>query len=65
MVSEAVCTISVPQTTQELELAIWRYKTSDICGNELFCQWQAIRTAALALNLLETTNDSIAGEDSY
>ncbi|HEY9642339.1 MAG TPA: hypothetical protein V6C57_17765 [Coleofasciculaceae cyanobacterium] len=62
---EAVCTIPIPQTAQELELAIGRYKNSDISGTELFCQWQAIRTAALALNLSEISDDFIEGEDSY
>jgi hypothetical protein len=65
---EAVCTIPIPQTAQELKLAIDRYKNSDLSGNELFCQWQAIRTAALALPVelpLSKSDDSIAGEDSY
>ena len=62
---EAVCTIPVPQTAQELELAIRRYKSSDISGTELFCQWQAIRDAALALRPTESTNDSVEGEESY
>jgi hypothetical protein len=62
---EAVCTIPVPQTVQELELAIRRYKTSDISGTELFCQWQAIRDAALALRSPEVWDDSVAGEESY
>ncbi|MBW4660001.1 MAG: hypothetical protein KME15_15105 [Drouetiella hepatica Uher 2000/2452] len=62
---EAVCTIPVPQTVQELELAIRRYKTSDISGAELFCQWQAIRDAALALRAKESWDDSVAGEESY
>ncbi|MBI4783361.1 MAG: hypothetical protein HY785_18890 [Oscillatoriophycideae cyanobacterium NC_groundwater_1537_Pr4_S-0.65um_50_18] len=62
---EAICSIPVPQTTQELELAIRRYKASDIRGTELFCQWQAIRDAALALKLAESSDDFVAGEESY
>ena len=62
---EAVCTTPMPQTIQELELAIRCYKTSDISGAELFCQWQAIRDASLALKAPEFSDDSIAGEESY
>jgi hypothetical protein len=56
--------VSIPKTPQELEQAIQRYRTSDLSGNELFNQWQAIRTAALELKTTEI-NDRVPGEDSY
>lgn len=56
--------VSIPQTPQELERAIQLYRTSDLEGNELFAQWQAIRLAALAQRPAEPS-DLVAGEDSY
>jgi hypothetical protein len=65
MMVDAVCTNPIPRTTQELEQAIRRFKSSDLSGTELFCQWQAIRTAALNLKPSEPQSDQVAGEDSY
>ena len=62
---ETLCDVPIPQTAQELERAVQRYKLSEVTGNELFCQWQAIRTAALELRGLEPTGDRVPGEDSY
>jgi hypothetical protein len=56
--------VSIPKTPQELEQAIQRYRSSDLSGNELFNQWQAIRTAALELRTAERS-DRVPGEDSY
>ncbi|NJL23473.1 MAG: hypothetical protein HC895_25885 [Leptolyngbyaceae cyanobacterium SM1_3_5] len=63
--SESTCNVPTPKTTQELEQAICRYKSSDFGGHELFCHWQAIRDAAIALMPQEIDRHSIAGEDSY
>jgi hypothetical protein len=64
--------VSIPKTPQELEQAIQRYRTSDLSGNELFNQWQAIRTAALELKTNESSDPCgtceaarVPGEDSY
>ena len=62
---ETRCNVPIPQTAQELERAVQRYKSSEVSGNELFCQWQAIRTAALELKGSEPMGDRIPGEDSY
>jgi hypothetical protein len=59
--------VSIPKTPQELEQAIQRYRSSDLSdlnSNELFNQWQAIRTAALELRTTECS-DRVPGEDSY
>lgn len=56
-----------PQTPQELEQAIQRYRNSDLSdltNSELFNQWLAIRTAALEQKLPDI-EDQIPGEDSY
>lgn len=60
--------IQIPQTPQELEQAIQRYKASDLRGSELFGQWEAIRLAALAQATHDSTDskpDPVPGEDSY
>jgi hypothetical protein len=67
--------VSIPKTSQELEQAIQRYRSSDLSdlnGNELFNQWQAIRTAALELRTAECSDSRgiceagrVPGEDSY
>lgn len=56
--------VPVPKTPQELERAIQRYRTGNLQGRELFCHWQAIRLAALAL-ATDLVGDQIPGEDSY
>lgn len=63
--SEIECTAPIPATTQELEQAIWYYKNTDLAGVDLFCQWQAIRTGALAHRFPEPEGDRVVGEDSY
>jgi hypothetical protein len=65
MMRELICTIPVPQTPQDLEQAIQFYKTSDLSGVDLFCQWQAIREASLAQNATTPEVDPIPGDDSY
>ncbi|WP_421657679.1 hypothetical protein [Leptothermofonsia sp. ETS-13] len=54
-----------PKTSKELEQAIRRYRTSDLKGVDLFCQWLAIRDASLEQNGSEFEGDRIPGEDSY
>ncbi len=57
----------VPQTSQELEQAIQRYRNSDLSdfsNSELFNQWLAIRTAALEQKAPDI-EDKVPGEDSY
>lgn len=63
--AELVCNIPNPRNAQELEQAIRRYKTTDLSGNDLFCLWQAIRDAALALASSEGEGDRVSGESSY
>jgi hypothetical protein len=63
--AELTCTIPTPKTLQELEQAIKRYKSGEFNSYELFCQWQAIRDAALTLMPVEPETHAIAGEDSY
>ncbi|MBD2459859.1 hypothetical protein H6G89_02270 [Oscillatoria sp. FACHB-1407] len=63
--ADITCTIPTPTTPQELERAIEHYKTSDISGDELFCQWEAIRNAALQLQFPEPEGDRVPGADSY
>lgn len=63
--SELVCNVPLPHTLQELEQAVQVYKTSDLQGDELLCQWQAIRDASLNQQFSESSSDKVAGEDSY
>jgi hypothetical protein len=63
--AEITCTVPTPKTFQELERAIQQYKSSDVSGYELFCQWEAIRNAALQLQFPEPQGDRVPGEDSY
>jgi hypothetical protein len=56
-----------PQTPQELEQALQRYRNtdlSDFSNSELFNQWLAIRTAALEQKA-PSIEDQVPGEDSY
>ncbi|UBF23591.1 hypothetical protein K9N68_17565 [Kovacikia minuta CCNUW1] len=62
---EISCAVPIPQTSQELDQAIRRYRASDLNEFDLFCQWQAIRVAALAQNISEVEGDRVPGEDSY
>ncbi|WP_088891528.1 hypothetical protein [Leptolyngbya ohadii] len=64
---DAIRSVSVPQTLQELEQAIDRYRSSEWnseWNQDLFQQWQAIRLAALA-QVEPQRGDMVAGEDSY
>lgn len=62
---ELICNVSIPSTLQELEQAIQQYITSDISGNELLCQWQAIRDASLNQKFPEPESDNVPCEHSY
>jgi hypothetical protein len=62
--ADQISSVSIPQTSKELEQAIQRYRNSDLSGNELFSQWLAIRTAALEQKSPEF-GDKVPGEDSY
>ncbi len=57
--------VPIPKTLQELERAIRSYRASELKGMDLFCQWQAIRSASLALLGSELESDRVPGEDSY
>ncbi len=63
--ADILCTLPVPRTTQELEQTLNHYRTDDLQGEELFCCWQVIREAALALSQPELGGDRVPGDDSY
>ncbi len=63
--SEANSNVSIPQSLQELEQAIQRYRASDLNDPELLAQWQAIRDASLAQKDPEPGTDKVPGEASY
>lgn len=63
--SEVTYKVPVLHNTQELEEAIKQYKSSDLSVNELLCQWQAIRDAALNLGSSNKDTDKVPGQDSY
>lgn len=58
-------TVPIPKTQQELEQAIRQYKVNDLSGDDLFCQWQAIREASLKQHHPEADPNPVAGDDSY
>lgn len=65
---DTIRSVSIPQTFQELEQAIDRYRNSEWnseWNQDLFQQWQAIRLAALSQDTEPQVGDSIAGDDSY
>jgi hypothetical protein len=62
---DLTCTLPLPKTPQELDRAIQNYLNSNLSGVDLFCQWQVIRDAALALGASEQESDRIPGESSY
>ncbi|MBD2002639.1 MULTISPECIES: hypothetical protein [Cyanophyceae] len=63
---ELTCTVPVPKTPQELEQAVKQYIVNDLRGDELLCQWQAIRDASLNQDFcVPSDSDLVAGEDSY
>jgi hypothetical protein len=57
--------VQIPQTLQELDEAVKRYHTTDLTGDELYQQWQAIRDASLECLPIETDNQPVPGTDSY
>lgn len=63
--SELTYTVPLLSTQEELELAIQRYKTSDLSGLELLRQWQAIRDACLDRSSSDSDSDKVPGQDSY
>jgi hypothetical protein len=62
--TDLTCTLPLPKTSQELDRAIQQYLSSNLSGFELFCQWQAIRDAALSQGN-EADGDLVPGEASY
>jgi hypothetical protein len=63
---ELTCTIPVPQTLPELDAAVKQYYASDLEGEELLCQWQAIRDGSLKQTQPEAVVvDLPPGDDSY
>lgn len=69
---ELVCNVPMPKTPQELEQAVQNYRVSSLSGNDLFCQWQAIRDASLRSEsqsecglLQQSEAVQVPGEDSY
>ncbi|HEY9648792.1 MAG TPA: hypothetical protein V6C88_20600 [Chroococcidiopsis sp.] len=64
-ITQINCNVPVPTNAQELEQAIWQYRTGEFQGADLFCRWQAIRDAALAQRLPEPEGDRVSVEDSY
>jgi hypothetical protein len=64
--SHPVCTLPIPKTQEDLEQAIQRYRSSDLQGDDLFCLWDAIRTASLQQTTPESRQDQLVpGDDSY
>lgn len=55
----------IPQTLQELDEAVKRYHTTNLSGDELYQQWQAIRDASLEQLPIETDKNPVPGTDSY
>jgi len=63
--SELTYEVPVLHNIQELEEAIKQYKSKDLSVNELLCQWQAIRDAALDLGASNKDTEKVPGQDSY
>ncbi len=63
---ELNCTVPIPKTPQELEQAIEHYIKTDLTGDELVCEWQAIRDASVNQGVAaDLDNDKVPGEESY
>lgn len=60
---DAMNSIALPSTPQELDEAVRIFKANDWNEDELFQRWEAIRQAAL--NLSGVVMDSVSGGDSY
>ncbi|MCU0515470.1 MAG: hypothetical protein MUC60_01145 [Oscillatoria sp. Prado101] len=58
---------TVPALTnmQDLDLAVERYKTSDLSGAELLSLWLAIRDASLSQTFSQPKDDGVTVEESY
>ncbi|WP_017716133.1 hypothetical protein [Kamptonema formosum] len=58
---------TVPALTsmQDLDLAVERYKSSDISGAELLSLWLAIRDASLNQTFSQPKDDGVPVEESY
>ena len=63
--SEFTGSNSIPQTSRELDEAVKKYYASDLTGEALVCEWQAIRDASLLQSPPEQLVDLTPGEDSY
>ena len=50
---------------QDLDLAVERYKTSDLSGAELISLWLAIRDASLNQTFSQPKDDGVTVEASY
>lgn len=61
----SACNVSIPKTTKELDQAVQYYKSADLSGPELFCQWEAIRMASLMQTGPDMPNDQVSDEESY
>ncbi|MGG6295146.1 hypothetical protein ACQ4M4_12200 [Leptolyngbya sp. AN02str] len=58
------CNVPVPTSSQELDQAIREYRSSELNGQELFCQWQAIRDASIQQPQRQE-GDRVPGDESY
>ncbi len=63
--SEPTRAIPVLSTWQDVQLAVERYRTSDLSGTELLSLWQAIRDASLNQDFSQPESDGVGGEHSY
>jgi hypothetical protein len=63
--TELTCTVPIPQTPRELDEAVKKYHASDLKGEALLCEWQAIRDASLLQSPPDLTLDATPGDDSY
>ncbi|MCT7949932.1 hypothetical protein NG798_09055 [Ancylothrix sp. C2] len=64
--SELSSSVSIPNSLQEIEQAIKRYRNSDVSGAELLRLWEAIRDASLNQTFSpDEQTDQVAGDHSY
>lgn len=63
--SQLSCTVPALTSMQDLDLAVDRYKTSDLSGAELLSLWQAIRDASLNQTFSQPKDDGVPVEESY
>ena len=63
--SEFVSQVPVPTSSQELDQAIQRYRSTDLSGSDLYRLWQAIRDLSLEQVGFELAGDRVPGEHSY